>query len=88
MKAGRNTLIAVRLTTGQFWTAVRLGGGNTSKGVREALDRQRRRDVAARRRNAPPDLCGKPGDLGAPVGAQNGSARRTADPATLGGDAP
>lgn len=83
-----NNLIAVRLTDAQSMTAFRLGGGNTSEGIRRALDAHRGRDIPVRLRRAPARLSGGSGDLAAPGRGQRRRASRTADTTAQAADSP
>jgi len=76
----RNTLIAVRLTPAQFWIATRIGGGNTSKGVRLALDSYAGSDVPVRYRATPSSHSGDARYFRPPVGAKSSGPSSATDP--------
>ena len=76
----RNTLIAVRLTPAQFWIATRIGGGNTSKGVRLALDTYGGRDIPVRYRATPSSHSGDARYFRPPVGAKSSGPGSATDP--------
>ena len=79
--------ITLRVNAPQYATALRLGDGNVSEGVRRALDRAGRAKVAAALLSAPAGHGGDPCDFRTAIGREYLRTRRTSDTPAEGGDA-